>query len=44
VDEDYCGNIGVILYNHSTIPFIVSRGDRIAHLICEKIYHPVLKK
>jgi dUTP pyrophosphatase len=34
VDEDYRGNLGVILYNHSDIPFIVARGDRIAQLLC----------
>ena len=26
VDKDYRGNIGVILYNHSDLPFIVSSG------------------
>jgi len=32
--QDYRGNLGVILFNHSDIPFF-SRGDRIAQLICE---------
>jgi dUTP pyrophosphatase len=43
IDEDYSGNIGVILYNHSDTAFVVSRGDRIAQLICEKIYVPSLE-
>jgi len=44
VDQDYRGNLGVILYNHSDIPFIVSRGDRIAKFICQKIYYPLLEE
>ena len=44
IDQDYRGNLGVILYNHSDVPFAVSRGDRIAQLICEKIYYPTLKE
>ena len=26
------------------MPFTVSRGDRIAQLICEKIYYPILEE
>ena len=44
IDQDYRGNLNVILYNHSDIPFTVSRGDRIAQLICEKIYYPTLEE
>ena len=44
IDQDYRGNINFILYNHSDIPFTVSRGDRIAQLICEKIYYPTLEE
>ena len=36
IDQDYRGNLGVILFNHSDVPYAVSRGDRIAQLICEK--------
>jgi dUTP pyrophosphatase len=42
IDEDYRGNIGVILFNHSEQPFEISRGDRIAQIICENIYYPEL--
>ena len=38
IDADYRGNVGVVLYNHSDLPFTVSRGDRIAQFICEQIY------
>jgi dUTPase len=44
VDEDYRGNIGVVLFNHSDKPFNISHGDRIAQLICEKIYYPELQE
>ncbi len=36
-DEDYRGNVGVILFNHSDADFAVTKGDRIAQLILEKI-------
>ena len=34
--------ICVILFNHSDVPYAVSRGDRIAQVICENIYYPTL--
>jgi deoxyuridine 5'-triphosphate nucleotidohydrolase len=37
IDEDYTGNVGVILFNHSETDFKVLKGDRIAQLIIEKI-------
>src|SRR5690554_2512956 len=43
IDEDYRGNIGVILFNHSDVPFEVTIGDRIAQLILEKISRPDVK-
>lgn len=42
IDEDYRGNIGVVLFNHSDQDFNVKKGDRIAQLICEKIFYPEL--
>ena len=44
VDEHYRGNLCVILFNHSEKPFNVSRGDRIAQLICELIIYPKLEE
>lgn len=44
VDEDYRGNVGVVLFNHSDQPFNISHGDRIAQLICQRIYYPELQK
>eukprot|EP01120_Amphizonella_sp_Union-15-10_P000134 TRINITY_DN10163_c0_g1_i2.p1 TRINITY_DN10163_c0_g1~~TRINITY_DN10163_c0_g1_i2.p1 ORF type:complete len:133 (-),score=34.83 TRINITY_DN10163_c0_g1_i2:3-401(-) len=40
IDSDYRGNLGVILFNHGDKPFTISRGDRIAQLILEKISTP----
>lgn len=42
IDQDYRGNVGVILYNHSENEFDVKKGDRIAQLICERIVYPSL--
>lgn len=39
IDEDYRGNVGVILFNHSDADFSVTAGDRIAQLIIEKIVY-----
>ena len=44
IDEDYRGNVAVILFNHSDKLFVINRGDRVAQLICEKIYYPVLEE
>lgn len=42
IDEDYRGNLGVILFNHSDVDFAVTKGDRIAQIICERIFYPEL--
>ncbi|XP_062546228.1 deoxyuridine 5'-triphosphate nucleotidohydrolase [Armigeres subalbatus] len=44
VDEDYRGNLGVVLFNHSENEFKVERGDRIAQFICERIFYPDLEE
>lgn len=44
IDEDYRGNVGVILFNHGPEAFEVKRGDRIAQLICEQIVYPQLEE
>ena len=33
IDSDYRGEIGVILINHGTEPFMVRRGERIAQMV-----------
>lgn len=37
VDADYRGEIKIILFNHSNKDFEISKGDRIAQLVLEKI-------
>lgn len=44
VDEDYRGNIGVVMFNHADVDFKVAKGDRIAQLICERIFYPTLEE
>lgn len=40
IDQDYRGNVGVILFNYSDVDFQIKKGDRIAQLICERINYP----
>ncbi|KAK9841037.1 hypothetical protein WJX81_007151 [Elliptochloris bilobata] len=40
VDEDYRGEVGVVLFNHSVVDFQVKAGDRVAQLILERIVTP----
>ena len=44
IDRDSRDNVGVLIYNHSDTAFIVTQGDRIAQLICEKISCPTIEE
>ncbi|XP_062926999.1 deoxyuridine 5'-triphosphate nucleotidohydrolase-like [Mobula hypostoma] len=44
IDEDYRGNVGVVLFNLGKKSFEVKKGDRIAQLICERICYPELEE
>lgn len=37
IDADYRGELGVVLINHGTEPFVVNPGDRIAQLVIAPI-------
>ncbi|MFH1709512.1 MAG: dUTP diphosphatase [bacterium] len=37
IDEDYRGEVGVILINHSNEEFKIKRGDRIAQMVINKV-------
>ncbi|MBN2713793.1 MAG: dUTP diphosphatase [Planctomycetes bacterium] len=39
IDADYRGPVGIILGNVSREPFTISRGDRIAQLVVQKVIH-----
>ncbi|NWU43579.1 DUT protein, partial [Hylia prasina] len=44
IDEDYRGNVGVVLFNFGKETFEVKKGDRIAQLICERVCYPELEE
>ena len=44
VNSDYCGEVGVVLFNHVNQDFEVKMGDRIAQLILEKIDTPPVEE
>merc|ERR1712141_258923 len=44
VDQDYTGNVGVVLFNHAQAEFEIKKGDRIAQLGCEKIEYPEIEE
>lgn len=44
IDEDYRGEIKLIVINLSKEPFIVKRGDRIAQLVVAKRYHVTVEE
>lgn len=44
IDQDYRGNVGVVMFNHSQTTFKVNKGDRVAQLICEQIFYPEIEE
>jgi dUTP pyrophosphatase len=44
IDSDYRGEVGIILINWGTEPFIVRRGDRIAQMVISRVYRADLVK
>jgi len=40
IDSDYRGEIGVILHNAGSAPFVVRRGDRVAQLVVSPVAAP----
>jgi dUTP pyrophosphatase len=43
IDEDYRGNLCVIVFNHSNRTFQIRQGDRVAQLICKVFYPDILE-
>ena len=44
IGSDYRGEIGVVLFNFSGEEFCINMGDRIAHIVFEKIKTPSVKE
>lgn len=44
IDQDYRGNVGIVLFNHSDLDFNVMNGDRVAQLILEKYKEVVIQE
>uniref|UniRef100_T1KU32 Deoxyuridine 5'-triphosphate nucleotidohydrolase n=1 Tax=Tetranychus urticae TaxID=32264 RepID=T1KU32_TETUR len=44
IDEDYRGEIKVLMFNHGDKPYEVKKGDRIAQLIIQQILYPTLQE
>lgn len=42
IDSDYRGEVVVILYNTSSVNYLVNHGDRIAQLVFNKIEQPIV--
>ena len=40
IDADYRGNVRVVLFNHGNLDVYLSKGDRIAQLLLERIASP----
>lgn len=39
IDGDYRGEVGIIMYNTSSIPFRVNDGDRVAQMVVAPVRH-----
>ena len=44
VDSDYTGDVGVILQNLGTQPFVIEKGDRIAQMVMAKVERAEFEK
>lgn len=42
IDEDYRGEVKVLLFNHADADFAIAEGDRIAQLVLERIATPAV--
>lgn len=42
-DNSYVGPCGVLLYNHSSVDYIVKKGDRIAQFVVYKLLQPTIE-
>ena len=40
IDPDYVGEVKLIMFNSSPIPYLIKKGQRIAQIICERYDRP----
>ena len=40
IDEDYRGEVKILLFNHAAEDFKIAKGDRIAQMVLERIVTP----
>ena len=43
IDSDYRGEVQVILFNFAPVPYVVTRGARIAQMVFARVHRPVLE-
>ncbi|MBN3285943.1 DUT protein, partial [Polyodon spathula] len=43
VDADYTVNVGILVQNTGAEPFEIRASDRVAQLVCERIFYPQVK-
>ena len=43
MDEDYRGEVKVLLFNHGDADFHIAVGDRVAQMVLERIVTPEIK-
>lgn len=44
IDEDYVGEVGVIIKNYETFPFRIAKGTRLAQMIFQRYLAPELEE
>lgn len=44
IDADYRGEVGVVLINHGSEPFVISRGARIAQMVIAPVTHMAVRE
>ena len=42
IDEDFCGEVKIVMFNHGDTDYTINASDRVAQLILEKIETPAV--
>jgi len=38
IDEDYRGEVKILIINHGDRPFVIKKGDRVAQMVIHRVY------